>query len=125
MITRWILGDQLNHALPIIKEVNKQTDVILFIEAMSRLKWQKYHKQKLVFIFSAMRHFAEELRADGLTVDYRQADSFSDAWKAHLVEFQPTMIKRTFVTDSRMNRALEKWERSLIDDIEVIVPSFC
>lgn len=123
MVTRWILGDQLSKALPIIKEANKQTDVILFIEAMSRSTWQRYHKQKLVFIFSAMRHFAEELRAAGFTVDYRQADSFSDAWEAHLAEFQPTIIKRTVVTDSRMNRALEKWERSLPNDVEVIVES--
>jgi deoxyribodipyrimidine photolyase-related protein len=33
-----------------------------------------HHKQKLVLVFSAMRHFAAGLRADGWTVDYRGLD---------------------------------------------------
>lgn len=69
MATRWIFGNQLNHDLPLLKEANKQDDVILMVEATSRSKWKTYHKQKLVLVFSAMRHFAEELREKGFTVD--------------------------------------------------------
>ncbi|WP_392455348.1 cryptochrome/photolyase family protein [Chryseomicrobium aureum] len=73
MTTRWIFGSHLSHDLPIVKEADKETDVFLFVEAHSRSTWQNYHKQKLVLVFSAMRHFAEELKNKGYTVDYREA----------------------------------------------------
>jgi deoxyribodipyrimidine photolyase-related protein len=34
----------------------------------------RHHKQKIVLVFSAMRHFAASLRADGIRVDYVRLD---------------------------------------------------
>lgn len=44
------------------------------MEVVEEATHVKHHKQKLVLIFSAMRHFAEELRAGGLNVDYVRLD---------------------------------------------------
>lgn len=119
MATRWIFGNQLCHELPVVKEADKD-DVFLMIEAQSRSTWQHYHKQKLVLIFSAMRHFASELEEKGFRVDYREAESFEDAWKAHAKAFEPEKVYYTVHTDYRMTQAMKKWEKSL-SDIEVEV----
>ncbi len=45
----------------------------------------RHHQRKIAFLFSAMRHFAADLEAEGITVDYirldgeRRAASFTEA----------------------------------------------
>ncbi|MBA2175471.1 cryptochrome/photolyase family protein [Halobacillus locisalis] len=119
MVTRWIFGNQLCKDLPILKDADKDEDVILMVEAESRALWESYHKQKLTLIFSGMRHFAKELEEKGFTVDYRKADSFREGWKEHKKAFNPNHVHITQVTDDRMRRALEKWEDELPEKIEV------
>ena len=68
----WVLGDQLwtgQAALSSCEKAKKQTPVIL-IESPNYAKARPYHRQKLVLIWSAMRHFAEELRHKGYTIRY-------------------------------------------------------
>ena len=67
-----ILGDQLSHDLNSLKAADKAVDIVLMAELRSETGYVKHHKKKIAFLFSAMRHFAEELRADGWQVDYRQ-----------------------------------------------------
>ncbi len=54
-----------------LRDADKVLDVVLLCEVWNEATYVPYHKKKLAFIFSAMRHFADELRADGWTVDYR------------------------------------------------------
>lgn len=104
----WIFGNQLSHELELFNHI-KEDDVIVMIEATSRATWRKYHKQKLVLIFSAMRHFAEELRDKGYTVDYHEADSFQDAWDDHFTRYDPDEIHYTAVTDAAMEKKLQQF----------------
>ena len=74
----WVLGDQLwigQAALSSFELQRKQTPLIL-IESRSYAQWRPYHRQKLVLVWSAMRHFAEELRSAGWPVTYEIADDF-------------------------------------------------
>jgi deoxyribodipyrimidine photolyase-like uncharacterized protein len=60
----WVLGDQLwleQAALKSCEPKRSNTPVIL-IESLYYAKQRRYHRQKLVLIWSVMRHFAEELR---------------------------------------------------------------
>jgi deoxyribodipyrimidine photolyase-related protein len=75
----WVLGDQLwpqQAALQSCAEQNQQTPVIL-IESRQWVQQRPYHRQKLVLVWSAMRHFAEELRQQGWSVTYEVADDFA------------------------------------------------
>ncbi len=87
MKTLWILGNQLNKNLDGFKEIDPAKDVVLLIESKERSQWRKVHKQKLVLIFSAMRHFARELKEAGYIVDYREADSFTDGLTEHFKKY--------------------------------------
>ncbi len=74
----WVLGDQLWQGQSAIAscQSNQASTPIILIESLNHAKERPYHQQKLVLIWSAMRHFAEELRADGWQVTYKTADSF-------------------------------------------------
>ena len=62
---RVILGDQLNLAVSSLRDCNFKKDVILMCEVSAEASIVPHHKKKLVFIFSAMRHFAAELKQLG------------------------------------------------------------
>ncbi len=68
----WVLGDQLwaeQAALASCEQERNNTPVIL-IESLQYAKQRRYHRQKLVLIWSAMRHFGEELRDQNWSVTY-------------------------------------------------------
>ncbi|MFM2411213.1 MAG: hypothetical protein RL481_2041, partial [Pseudomonadota bacterium] len=69
-----ILGDQLTAGISALRGVAPDNVVVLMAEVMSEASYVPHHKKKIAFLFSAMRHFAEELRKAGWTVDYRQLD---------------------------------------------------
>ena len=65
----WILHDQLNPSLRSLTEAPPDAAVVM-IESRAWSNEVDHHKKKLTLIFSAMRHFAGELRDSGRTVDY-------------------------------------------------------
>jgi deoxyribodipyrimidine photolyase-related protein len=67
---RFILGDQLTRGVSSLAGLDAGTDVVLMCEVVDEATYVRHHRQKIAFLFSAMRHFAEELRADGVRVDY-------------------------------------------------------
>lgn len=75
----WVLGDQLHLAQSALAAHQPGTARVLLIESSSVLAWRAYHRQKLVLVWSAMRHFAEELRAAGWHVDCIEAEAFTPA----------------------------------------------
>jgi deoxyribodipyrimidine photolyase-related protein len=70
-----ILGDQLSHGLAALRDVDRTAAVVLMMEVADETTYVRHHKRKIALILSAMRHFAEELRADGWTVDYVALDA--------------------------------------------------
>lgn len=74
----WVLGDQLWQGQSAIasRTEDKANTPIILIESLAHVKERRYHKQKLILIWSAMRHFAEELKAEGWPVTYETADTF-------------------------------------------------
>ncbi len=62
-----VLGDQL---FPLRGQLRPE-DPVFMREDMGLACRFRYHQQKLVLFFSAMRHYAEELRKAGFTVEYQ------------------------------------------------------
>lgn len=77
----WILGDQLSFHHPALQELTMERDQIsiILIESMAYAQKRPYHRQKLVLVWSAMRHFARELGQEGWQVTYEIAPEFSSA----------------------------------------------
>jgi len=69
-----ILGDQLSTAISSLDNFDKKTDTIIMIEAVSEASYVPHHPKKIIFIFSAMRHFAAQLQNSGYHVNYSKLD---------------------------------------------------
>jgi len=66
----FLLGDQLTRTYGALKAAKKADTVILMAEVADETRYAWHHRQKLVFVLSAMRHFADELREAGWQLDY-------------------------------------------------------
>ncbi|MEP0940484.1 MAG: cryptochrome/photolyase family protein [Rhizobiaceae bacterium] len=69
-----LFGDQLSHGMSCLEQSDKADTVLLMAEVVEEATYIQHHKKKIAFIFSAMRHFAEELRGQGWHVDYVRLD---------------------------------------------------
>lgn len=93
-----VLGDQLTPTLSSLAAADPALDRVLMAEVQDEATYVRHHKKKIAFLFSAMRHFAEELRGLGWTVDYVKLDAQENrgglaAQLAHaLTEHQPARV---------------------------------
>jgi deoxyribodipyrimidine photolyase-related protein len=71
---RLLLGDQLSHTMSSLADIDPACDFILMAEVKAEGTYVRHHKQKIVLVLSAMRHFAAELIARGFVVDYVSLD---------------------------------------------------
>ncbi len=71
----FILGDQLTPTVSALRAADPGQSVVLMAEVGEEATYARHHKKKLAFMFSAMRHFAAELREAGWKVDYVRLDA--------------------------------------------------
>ena len=69
-VLRLILGDQLSESISSLSDIDPQHDLIVMCELQEEATYVKHHVKKLVFVFSAMRHFAALLESKGYPVRY-------------------------------------------------------
>ncbi len=116
---RFILGDQLSWNLPSLEGVDKERDVILMVEVAEEATYVRHHKQKLVFVLSAMRHFAQSLLEQGYKVDYVQLDnientgSFTGELTRALKRHAATSIIVTEPGEWRVAEMMQDWREIL------------
>jgi deoxyribodipyrimidine photolyase-related protein len=127
---RLVLGDQLNSTISSLSDADQSLDVIMMCEVLEEATYVKHHKKKLVYIFSAMRHFAHELRDAGFNVYYVKLDdaentgSFTNELVRAVKRFNPQKIIVTEPSEYRVLQAMKSWQTTL--DIEVdIRPDKC
>ena len=66
-----ILGDQLTADISALDRADRQHDRIVMAEVHDEASYTNHHKKKLILLFSAMRHFAQQLEKDGWQVHYQ------------------------------------------------------
>lgn len=71
----YVAFDQLNQNYGALKSADSKTDHIVFVESQRMITGRKWHKQRLQFLISSARHFADELRKLGFEVTYLKSDS--------------------------------------------------
>jgi deoxyribodipyrimidine photolyase-related protein len=80
---RFVAFDQINrdsHLFTQFSESAGKQQLILFIESEETLARRSWHIQRLFFLLSSARHFAEQLVAEGFLVLYHKANSFHEGF---------------------------------------------
>ena len=78
------MGDQLTPAISSLRDASPAETILLMAEVAEEAGYVPHHRKKLAFLFSAMRHFAEEMRAQGWRVDYVRLDDPDTVSYTHL-----------------------------------------
>jgi deoxyribodipyrimidine photolyase-related protein len=121
-----VLGDQLSRNLSSCDGLSPDSTVILMMEVWDEATYVKHHKQKIVLIFSAMRHFAEELRAEGWRVDYVRLDdpantgSFTGEVARAVDRHAPSEVRITEASEWRVQQAILEWEGRLPCPVHIL-----
>ena len=112
---RFVLGDQLTRALSSLADLNPLRDVVLMTEVAEETTYTPHHKQKIALVLSAMRHFAEALRGEGIAVDYVRLDdpensgSFTGELGRAVARHAPDRIVATEPGEWRVSQAMAGW----------------
>ena len=109
----WVLGDQLNPAQAALTGMDQSTVRVLMVESSSLLQKRSYHRQKLVLVWSAMRHFTEELRSSGWCVDYVECESFSEAVREWILRHGIRELRVMDPADRGFRLAIERLNLSV------------
>lgn len=114
-----ILGDQLCPEISSLVGADKERDIVLMCEVMAEATYVGHHKKKITFIFSAMRHFANELREAGYQVRYTRIDdannagSFAGELKRAVEHMKPTSVCVTEPGEWRVLDEMKRWSETL------------
>ena len=114
-----VLGDQLTPVVSSLAAGDPARDLVLMAELHDEATYVRHHKKKIAFLFSAMRHFADELRATGWTVDYVKLEdpdnrgSFTEQVAAAIAVHRPQRLLVTEAAEWRVSQMVASWERRL------------
>lgn len=122
---RLVLGDQLSTTLSALEGLDPARDIILMAEVMGEATYVRHHKQKIAFIFSAMRHFAAELRARGVALDYialddpRNSGTLEGEITRAIGRHAPDRLVLTEPGEWRVWRMMQDWREELGIPVEI------
>jgi deoxyribodipyrimidine photolyase-related protein len=114
-VLRVVLGDQLSRSLTALAGIDPSVDVVLMMEVAEESTYVPHHKQKIVLVLSAMRHFAADLRKAGFNVDYVMLDDpdntggFTTEVQRAVARHRPSCIVATEASEWRVQSMLETW----------------
>ncbi|MGD2123811.1 MAG: cryptochrome/photolyase family protein [Gemmatimonadota bacterium] len=122
---RFILGDQLTRSVSSLTGLDPERDVVLMAEVPAECTYVGHHKKKIAFILSAMRHFAAELEAEGIRVDYRTLDTpdnqgdFLGELKAAIRRHRASRVIVTEPGEWRVREDMGAWEKATGVPVEI------
>ncbi len=124
-VLRIVLGDQLSEAVSALADLDPGADIVLMIEAAAECTTVGHHKQKIVLVLSAMRHFAETLRARGVTVDYLTLEAPGNSGnltteiRRAVERLRPSRLVVTEPSEWRVRTMAESWESLTGTPVEI------
>jgi deoxyribodipyrimidine photolyase-related protein len=124
-VLRVIFGDQLSFDVSALADLDPEVDRVLMAEVAEEVLSVGHHKQKLVLVLSAMRHFADELRSQGITVDYVRLDAQGNSGgltgevQRAVSRRRPERVVVTEAGEWRVQEMVESWAALVGCPVEV------
>lgn len=122
---RYLFADQLSRDVSALRDLDPARDVVLLTEVREECETVPHHPRKIAFLFAAMRHFAAELAAAGLRVDYVRLDdpentgSFRGEAERAIRRHRPARIVVTWPGEWRVLEEVRTWEKRFGIPVEI------
>ena len=120
-----VLGDQLSPDLSSLAACDRTRDLVVMCEVVEEATYVRHHKKKIILLFSAMRHFADELRAQGWLVAYTRLDddgnsgSLTGEVARAVATHRPERILITEPGEWRLLQNIQRWSHLLDLPVDV------
>lgn len=124
-VLRLVLADQLSRNSAVLKDADPDRDTILMAEVMEEATYVPHHPKKIAFLFSAMRHFAEDLRSEGFTVRYWHLDDAGNTGSLDGIVAETVKSTRAerlvclFPGEYRVHQKMRAWQKEMDTDVEI------
>jgi len=120
---RLILWDQLSSNISSLSDVNPETDHILFLETLGEAESVNHHVKKLIFLFSSMRHFADELKKRHFKITYidlsQEEPSLTTGIQKAIKKVNPEKIIVTQPGEYRILQEIKSWQKKFKIPVEI------
>jgi deoxyribodipyrimidine photolyase-related protein len=125
-VLRLILGDQLSESITSLHGIDMARDTVMLCEVMEEATYVPHHPKKIAFLFSAMRHFASEIQANGIRVRYVKLDdtantgSFTGEVQRAIGQLKPEKIVATEAGEYRVLELMKSWQKTLNIPVDIL-----
>ena len=115
----WVLNDQLDLLQAALASSKPDQARVVLVEAEVSLR-QRPHLQKQILFWSAQRHFAQELRRHGWTVDLLEGESHGEVLSTWQHDHGITELRVMEPADRPIREAIERLCRNAGWNAELI-----
>ena len=125
-----VLGDQLDHMSAVFDDLDPDNDVVRMAEVDEETTHVWCHKLRIALFLSAMRHFRDELRKKGRTVEYHELQkqpskdrgkSFAEILRKDVKRLKPERLIVVQPGDLRVQTQLQSCADELGIELEIRV----
>ena len=118
----YIPFDHLHRKYGALAGANPEEDVITLVESERMTTGRNWHKERLFFLISSARHFAQSLEVEGFAVEYVQAATTIDGLRIVQKKYPSLPIACAEPSSFRQFAALNEYGVTFIDNDFFLTP---
>lgn len=108
--------DQLNAKYGVLKNADAKKDVVALIQSEPMTTGKNWHPERLYFLISSARHFAQELRENGFKVEYVKASSTTAGLDELKEKYKGAKIIAAEPSSHRLFQSLSEYGVSFVEN---------
>jgi deoxyribodipyrimidine photolyase-related protein len=118
----YIPFDHLHRKFGALKDANPQEDVIALVESARMTTGRNWHKERLFFLISSARHFAQSLTEEAFIVEYVKAATTIDGLKTVEKKYPKLPIVCAEPSSFKQYEALKNYGVSFVENDFFLTP---
>lgn len=118
----YIPFDHLHRKYGVLQGADPESDLVLFVESERMRTGRNWHPERLFFLISSARHFVEELRGEGFTVEYLKSATTKDGILAIKKEHPEKTFYATRQSSFRLQKTLEELDFTFVENDFFLTP---
>jgi len=118
----YIPFDHLHRNYGALKDADPKQDVIALVESARMTTGRNWHKERLFFLISSARHFAQSLEIEGFTVEYIKAATTIDGLAVITKKYKGLPITAAEPSSFRQFQQLKEHGVEFIDNDFFLTP---